>query len=317
MHYQTFDKSWESWIKTNIDRKCCKKGMFKKLLEHGFSYDEIKKRLNIEYDFKENYKYEFDNSWEQWIDTNINRNCDKKGIFKILLDNHFDYNLIKNKLNIDYTAQNNISNFYNIKLKNAIKYNTDKADIYTLEKFLTDEECNKIMEISDTKLIPSKISTSDSEPDKYFRTNLTCQLSTITNIEHRNFIQSINEKICDYMGIKDSYSEGIQAQKYTVGQEFKVHTDFFTPGTKEFKNHCTRQGNRTWSLMIYLNNTEVGGETEFPRISAKFFPKKGMAIIWNNLYENGCGNHNTLHAGKPIIKGTKYIITKWFRQIPL
>lgn len=45
-------------------------------------------------------------------------------------------------------------------------------------------------------------------------------------------------------------------------------------------------------------------------------PKIGRVVIWNNLDKYGEGNHNTLHCGMPIIKGHKYIITKWFRDKP-
>ena len=38
-----------------------------------------------------------------------------------------------------------------------------------------------------------------------------------------------------------------------------------------------------------------------------------MLLIWNNMDLDGKPNRNTLHAGSPVIKGTKYIITKWFR----
>ena len=36
------------------------------------------------------------------------------------------------------------------------------------------------------------------------------------------------------------------------------------------------------------------------------------AKIENVLDKNGDLDRNTLHQGKPIIKGEKYIITKWF-----
>tara|TARA_Y200000002_G_C22667203_1_gene658485 strand:- start:757 stop:1464 length:708 start_codon:yes stop_codon:yes gene_type:complete len=206
-------------------------------------------------------------------------------------------------------------NFHETILKNkgAKKYNTNKAIIYTLDNFLTDEECDKVIEISNTNLIPSKITTYN--PDMYFRTSYTCEFNNI-NKKHRKYIDFIENKICNLIEIDNSLSEVIQSQKYEVGQEFKLHTDFFTPNTYEYTKNCSKQGNRTWTIMIYLKNTEEGGETTFPKIPLTFKPKKGMAIIWNNLNDNGIGNDNTLHCGKPIIKGNKFIITKWFRQLP-
>jgi len=66
--------------------------------------------------------------------------------------------------------------------------------------------------------------------------------------------------------------------------------------------------------MIYLNDDFTGGETDFPQIALRFQPKRGMAVVWRNLSEEGAGNREALHSGMPVISGSKYIITKWFRE---
>ena len=43
-------------------------------------------------------------------------------------------------------------------------------------------------------------------------------------------------------------------------------------------------------------------------------PRLGQAIIWNNLYQDGRPNPDTLHHGMPVEQGYKAVITKWFRQ---
>lgn len=66
--------------------------------------------------------------------------------------------------------------------------------------------------------------------------------------------------------------------------------------------------------MVYLNDVEEGGTTKFPLINLDIVPKKGTAIIWYNLDKNNNRNKYSNHSGSPIIKGEKYIITKWFRE---
>jgi len=66
--------------------------------------------------------------------------------------------------------------------------------------------------------------------------------------------------------------------------------------------------------MIYLNDPEGGGETEFPDLGLKVTPKLGRAVVWNNLLETGQGNDKTRHQSLPVTAGTKTIITKWFRM---
>lgn len=66
--------------------------------------------------------------------------------------------------------------------------------------------------------------------------------------------------------------------------------------------------------MITLNRVVEGGDTYFPELNKRFKPQTGQALIWYNLNENGLANPLTLHAGQPIIKGEKFIVTQWFRQ---
>tara|TARA_B110000483_G_scaffold242095_1_gene326824 strand:- start:17182 stop:17988 length:807 start_codon:yes stop_codon:yes gene_type:complete len=260
----------------------------------------------------------FYGTWEEWLNINIKRGCCKDELFKILLENNFDYNLIKNKLKIDYVDvnqnqnqnQNNLKNFYNINIKNAIKLKSNLIQLYTIDKFLTKDECNKIIYYTSNKLIKSEI-TSKEEKDKKFRTSKTCHISSL-NKDGFNYLKYIDNKICNILSIPKKYSEDIQIQSYDVGQEFKLHTDYFDK--IDNNNFCKKQGNRTWTFMVYLNDTQEGGATYIPAIKERFYPKTGKALIWNNLLEDGSNNINTLHAGEPIIKGRKIIITKWFRQ---
>jgi prolyl 4-hydroxylase len=73
-------------------------------------------------------------------------------------------------------------------------------------------------------------------------------------------------------------------------------------------------GQRFMTCMIYLNNIEAGGGTEFANLGHTFEGKAGRLLIWNNLDGDGNPNHATLHHGLPVEKGYKAVITKWFRQ---
>jgi prolyl 4-hydroxylase len=75
-------------------------------------------------------------------------------------------------------------------------------------------------------------------------------------------------------------------------------------------------GQRTWTAMIYLNDVEEGGATWFPQAGLRVAPRKGLLLAWNNMAPDGSPNTRTLHEGMPVVEGTKYIITKWFRESP-
>jgi hypothetical protein len=58
----------------------------------------------------------------------------------------------------------------------------------------------------------------------------------------------------------------------------------------------------TW--MIYLNDVEEGGETEFLYQCRRIKPKRGLGAIWP-------GQFTHLHRGNPPMS-TKYTLTGWF-----
>jgi prolyl 4-hydroxylase len=86
-------------------------------------------------------------------------------------------------------------------------------------------------------------------------------------------------------------------------------------GSELYKRFAGVRGNRTWTFMVYLNDGMTGGATRFTEIDLEVQPKRGMALLWNNLRPDGTPNPATMHCGEPVIAGHKIIITKWFRAM--
>jgi prolyl 4-hydroxylase len=156
----------------------------------------------------------------------------------------------------------------------------------------------------------STLTRASTDPE--YRTSETCYFEGTPIQTH------INKKICDFMGINNNMSEPCQIQHYKLGKQFKEHYDFFHTGEEfeEFAGDASSyQGQRTWTFMVFLNNVKKGGETEFISLNnLHVTPTTGTAVVWNSLNEDGTTNDRTLHQGKPILGGEKYIITKWFRE---
>lgn len=184
----------------------------------------------------------------------------------------------------------------------------ESLQLYTLDDFMSAAECSALCELIEPHLQPSMIAGRTS--DKYFRTSRSCDLF---RIQHP-LVWEIDTRIAHTMGIQLAYSERIQVQHYGVGQQFKHHTDYFVPGTEDYMQHAGVEGNRTWTFMVYLNDCEAGGGTNFPAVNVTFQPKRGQAVIWNNLDADGVPNPHSMHAGEPVLAGHKVIITKWFRE---
>jgi prolyl 4-hydroxylase len=183
----------------------------------------------------------------------------------------------------------------------------ERLQLYLLDDFMSAKECARLIALMNHHLRPSTLSYASD--DKAFRTSTTADLCHLKS----PVASSVDEKICRTLGIRVEYSEGIQAQRYDVGQQFKAHWDYFPPDTHVYRRLAGVRGNRTWTFMVYLNDGLEGGATRFTKIDYAVQPKRGRAVIWNNLNADGSPNEFTMHCGEPVTAGHKLIITKWFR----
>ncbi len=182
-------------------------------------------------------------------------------------------------------------------------------ELFIRRNFLSPEECARIVEMIDAQRRPSTI--ADDLGDAAFRTSETCDFPA-----EDPSVAAIDARISELTGLEPTHGEPMQGQRYAVGQEFKPHTDYFEPNGADFQTYCAVSGQRTWTVMIYLNEPEAGGATRFVAIDKLVKPEMGKLLAWNNLTPEGHVNGNTLHHGMKVRAGTKYVITKWFRERP-
>ena len=184
-----------------------------------------------------------------------------------------------------------------------------KVAMFVRKGFLDPATCTELMRLIDLDRRPSTI--ADPNGDNYFRTSETCDLNS-----QDPTVARVEAAIADLLGIDPKHGESLQGQRYEVGQEFKAHTDYFEPTGQDYARYCSVSGQRTWTVMIYLNEVESGGATRFKAIDKIVQPEVGKLLAWNNLRPNGTVNPSTLHHAMKVRAGTKYVITKWFRERP-
>ena len=187
---------------------------------------------------------------------------------------------------------------------------TRDLQLFIVRDFLDSETCAALIERIDERRRPSEI--ADDVGVANFRTSETCDLDCRDSV-----VCAVDRKISELLGLPLSASEPMQGQRYAPGQEFKPHTDTFEPGGYDFYLHTAETGQRTWTAMVYLNEPDEGGGTRFKVIGKTIQPQKGKLLVWNNLLPDGRPNPATLHQGMKVRRGTKYILTKWFRERPV
>lgn len=187
------------------------------------------------------------------------------------------------------------------------KVPVEGAEIWAVGEFVSASECEQLIEMVDRTARPSSVLDHGYGSD-------TWRTSYSGDVERDDpFVKMIERRIDDLLGIPHEFGETMQGQRYAPGQEFKQHMDWFWTKAPYWKSEAKRGGQRSITAMIYLNDVEEGGTTDFPKVGVSIPPQRGALIVWNNARPDGSLNDDTLHAGTPVIKGTKYIITKWYR----
>ncbi|XP_027160229.1 probable prolyl 4-hydroxylase 9 isoform X2 [Coffea eugenioides] len=83
------------------------------------------------------------------------------------------------------------------------------------------------------------------------------------------------------------------------------------------------------SFLLYLSDVEEGGETMFPYenglntrmaydykscMGLQIKPRQGDGLLFYSLFPNGTIDKTSLHGSCPVIKGGKWVATKWIRD---
>ena len=163
--------------------------------------------------------------------------------------------------------------------------------VFTIENFLSEEECDKLIEFSENKgYKAAKVNIDGAQ--KLFTMVRNNERILHKDIEMAN---SYWDKLKSYCSNKIGNSlpiglnELFRFYKYTKDQRFKKHKDgSYIRNEFEFS---------LMTFMIYLNDDFEGGKTTFNEFEIN--PKKGTALIFL---------HDLKHEGQSITSGTKYVL---------
>lgn len=189
--------------------------------------------------------------------------------------------------------------------------NKNTYEVKEFPNFLTEEECDQIIALSKNKLFESRV--YDGADDLYetqWRQSSQCWLH-----DTEELVDKISQKVKDITNSHHLPQEHLQVVNYKQGGFFSPHYDA-CQGTPEF---CARmngdEGPRYLTLLIYLNDGYEGGETVFPHhnVQKTVKPKKGKAVLFQSVDEDGEIIPEALHGGQPVKSGEKWIANKWIR----
>lgn len=188
--------------------------------------------------------------------------------------------------------------------------------IATINNFITDDECNHIINIAKPHLIRSVVSSNNGGVVSDGRTSKNTWIKHNTD----DITRTIVNKICELVNKPIETAESFQVIYYDTNQEYRSHYDGWEHKYDIEKNvRCLKKGGqRLLTVLCYLNDVEQGGCTAFPKLNINVEPEKGKLVIFENVYKNTNKRHDlSLHSGMPVIKGEKYAFNLWFREMPI
>lgn len=188
----------------------------------------------------------------------------------------------------------------------AYRVADDRIELFAIGGFLSEPECARLRHMIDAVARPSALHELDYASG--FRTSYSGDLDP-----RDAFVAGLSQRIDAVIGVEAAIGEPVQGQRYHPGQQFKPHNDWFYTSEGYWPQEEARGGQRSWTAMAYLNTVEAGGATAFTLLGLEIEPEPGVLLLWNNALPDGRPNEATLHAGMPVERGVKYIITKWYR----
>ncbi|XP_047172300.1 probable prolyl 4-hydroxylase 9 [Vigna umbellata] len=188
--------------------------------------------------------------------------------------------------------------------------------------FTSVEACQQIIEMAKAKLEPSKLALRKGETAESTKDTRTSSGTFISaSGDKSGILDMLERKIARVTMIPRSHGEKFNILKYEVGQKYDSHYDAFNPD-----EYGIVKSQRMASFLLYLSNVEAGGETMFPYegglhidtdydyrkcIGLKVKPRQGDGLLFYSLLPNGKIDKTSLHGSCPVIKGEKWVATKW------
>lgn len=186
------------------------------------------------------------------------------------------------------------------------RFPEDRAEVYIVEGFLKTDECSRLIGMIDAVACPSSVVDEAEWPG--YRTSYSGDVDV-----HDAAVRTLDERLAALTGLSLASGELPQGQRYQRGQYFREHCDWFDTSASYWRRERRSGGQRSWTTMIYLNSVDEGGRTDFTRVRLSVPPLAGCLLLWNNAMPDGMPNPWTLHAARPVVRGVKYVVTKWFR----
>ena len=177
---------------------------------------------------------------------------------------------------------------------------------------MSPDECAQLIALARPRLVASTV--VDPQTGQDVVAGYRNSLGMFFRPGENQLIGRLDRRFAEIMRLPVENGEGLQVLCYGAGGATAPHFDFVAPTNAANQASVARSGQRISTLLIYLTDVAEGGETVFPRAGWSIQPRTGNAIYFESCNRNGQLDPQSLHAGQPVVRGEKWVVTKWMRQ---
>ncbi len=120
-------------------------------------------------------------------------------------------------------------------------------------------------------------------------------------------------RLANYGNATLKRAEPLAILRYRPGEQYQLHRDALGRAALA-GDPLQMAGDRSSTILGYLNYPAAGGETYFPKLGIRIPAQAGRILVFDNLEDGGHPEPLSLHAGLPVTRGTKWVASLWIRQ---
>lgn len=182
--------------------------------------------------------------------------------------------------------------------------------LVVFDGLLSDAECDQLVELARPRLNQSLTVDRDSGASVQHQARVSSGM--FFQRAENPLITLLEKRMSALLGFPEVNGEGLQILNYKPGGKYDPHQDYFDPAEPGSHVHLARGGQRIATLILYLNTPEAGGGTFFPDVGVTVSAVRGHAVFFS--YPVAHASARCLHGGNPVMRGEKWIATKWIRE---
>ena len=198
------------------------------------------------------------------------------------------------------------------KPENPKVYHLNNPLLFTVDNLLPKNLIDELAkEVSELETVRAKVTPNPGETEAQTTFRRTAE-TAILKYENSKAAQAFLQTSSQMVRLHPSQAEPLSVIKYGIGALYDPHHDTFSSET--LKLYTPEAGNRILTCLLYLNDVEEGGETNFPELGITVPAIKNRMLVFSTTHAGTATSLAcTKRQSEPVIKGHKMAVNLWYR----